>query len=123
MHDDPFTDNDRRYPHDGRAAERSDGALPGHAGSTPRSLVSKLALVMVQGEQLQHLCSEMDPVLSRIRQDPQLAHNAEMLASALQAAVSVAEAIVVVAEVLAKGLQPPGIDQRVVSPGPRGPRA
>lgn len=94
---------------------------PQRSRDTLRGILSRLALVSVQGEQLQRLCDELAPVIRVIRQDPQLAEVAELLATALQEASSVAQATTETAEALGAGLQAPGLDQRRAPPSPHDP--
>ncbi|HSW08308.1 hypothetical protein [Aquabacterium sp.] len=88
-----------------------------------RNLLSRLALVSVQGEQLQSLCDDLAPVIRAIRRDPQLAETAGLLASAVLAASGVARDIAVMADVLRDGLQPPGLDSRLPAAPPSIPEA
>ena len=70
-----------------------------------RQLVARLAVVAVQGEQLQALCDEMEPLLHVLRREPQLAPHAEILAGAMKAVAAVASDIAHVTDTLGRSLQ------------------
>jgi ABC-type transporter Mla subunit MlaD len=70
-----------------------------------RQLVSRLAVVAVQGEQLQALCDELEPLLRLLRREPQLAPAAEILAGAMKAVAGVAADIAHVTDTLGRSLQ------------------
>jgi hypothetical protein len=70
-----------------------------------RDLVSRLAVVAVQGEQLQALCDEMEPLLRVLRREPRLAPDAEILAGAMEAVAAVASDIARVTDTLGQSLQ------------------
>lgn len=81
-------------------------AVIGGEVAAARRLVSRLALVAVQGEQLQAMCDELRPMVQRIGEDPALLRSAELLACALEAVSGVARDIATVTDALGAGLQP-----------------
>lgn len=87
--------------------QRPDGA-PARDPRAARQMVARLALVAVQGEQLQMLCSELETVLALVRCDPRLQAPAATLAAVLAEVSGVARDIAVVTETLGHGLQQPG---------------
>jgi hypothetical protein len=70
-----------------------------------RQLVSRLAVVAVQGEQLRALCGELEAVLDQVRRDPRLQAPAATLAAVLAEVSGVARDIELVTETLGEGLQ------------------
>jgi len=76
-----------------------------------RHLMARLAAVAVQGEQLQALCDELQPLLHQLRGQPQLEPAAQMLAGTLDAVAGVARDIACVTEALGRGLQTTGRTQ------------
>jgi ABC-type transporter Mla subunit MlaD len=73
-----------------------------------RHMVTRLAVVAVQGEQLQALCDELEPLLHQLRREPQLEPAADILARTLEAVAGVAGDIARVTEALGQGLQQAG---------------
>ena len=82
------------------------GSLP-PGSQAVRELVSHLAVVAVQGEQLQALCDELEPLLRVLRREPQFAAAAEILAGSMEAVGGVARDIAHITEALGRCLQRP----------------
>lgn len=71
-----------------------------------RQLMARLAVLAVQGEQLQALCDELEPLLRELRREPRFEPAAAVLAGTLQAVAGMARDIAGVTETLGRGLQP-----------------
>ena len=72
-----------------------------------RHLVTRLAVVAVQGEQLQALCDELQPLLCQLRREPHFEPAAQVLAGTLEAVAGIANDIAAITEALGRGLQAP----------------
>ncbi|NRF67736.1 hypothetical protein HLB44_12135 [Aquincola sp. S2] len=82
-----------------------------------RRIVARLAIVAVQGEQLQMMCDELEPLLRLLRQEPRLQPTAALLEATVETVSGVARDIAVVTETLGSGLQPTRPPRRPVSGG------
>ena len=71
-------------------------------------LVSRLAVIAVQGEQLQQLCDELAPLVATIAHHPQLQPSAAALAAVLAEVARVAQDIALSTEMLGNRLQASG---------------
>jgi hypothetical protein len=67
-------------------------------------LVSRLAVIAVQGEQLQALCDELAPLVATIAHHPQLQPSAAALAAVLAEVTRVAQDIALSTEMLGSRL-------------------
>ena len=81
-----------------------------------RQLVARLAVVAVQGEHLQALCDELEPLLRLLRREPQLEPAAQILAGTLEAVAGVASDIARITDTLGRTLQRPEGQGRTGSP-------
>jgi hypothetical protein len=70
-----------------------------------RHLVTRLAVVAVQGEQLKALCEELEPLLCQLRREPQFAPAARIFAGTLETVAGVARDIADVTEAIGRSLQ------------------
>jgi hypothetical protein len=86
--------------------ERPD-AMPGGPPDVQaaRRLVSRLAVVAVQGEQLQALCDELEPVVAAIGHHPHLRSTAAGLTAVLAEVTSIARDIALMTEALGHHVQ------------------
>ena len=86
--------------------EQSDPARAGRASvQAAQRLVSRLAVIAVQDEQLQALCDELAPLVAAIALHPQLQPAAAALAAVLAEVTRVAQDIALSTEVLGSRLQ------------------
>lgn len=86
--------------------QQPDPAPAGRAGvPASQRLVSRLAVIAVQGEQLQQLCDELAPLVATIAHHPQLQPSAAALAAVLAEVTRVAQDIALSTEMLGNRLQ------------------
>ena len=89
--------------------QQPDPTPAGRAGvQAGQRLVSRLAVIAVQGEQLQALCDELAPLVTTIAHHPQLQPSAAALAAVLAEVARVAQDIALSTEMLGNRLQTSG---------------
>lgn len=101
--------------------ERTSVVPPAGPLGPRHQLVSRLAVVAVQGEQLQALCDELQPVLAALARHPELHSTATGLAAVLTKVNGVARDIAVTTDLL--GRQVEEAARPLVSPAPAAPAA